>query len=443
MRLAIRILLSVSLIASFGASFIWLPGLVTPLSFETKEPVSVGVEPSALEITCPGSFVQSGGVDGTDLGAIERIGSAELAFHSNGVLDSEPNLEFSSAQTLVTQGVNQSTDLLSANQLQGISRERAKGLMALDCSQPIVSGWFINGEAGVGRESILILSNPAPTEVTIEANFYAPSGLVQDRFTLAVGEVKLVSLAKYVLADDNFAIYFETDGVGVSAALQNRNTTGLTPLGVELVAPIPAAQNSILLPGLSDLAPGFVAPELVVFNPQQDSEDIQIFGTTSAGRQLLQEQSVGAGQILKLEIEIPEAVNGLVLIGSGEIVAGIKSPSLTPVLDFAWLLPANTFDQVAVIPNPRNGSTLNIMNPGESPISVSVGQGGNYSSLAIEAYGSLSIEVEQGEVNLQSAGAFAATLSLFGTSGYSVITPGQNSNYASTFQVLVSSGRGE
>ena len=443
MKFVVRILFATTLLASFGLAFVFLPGLVTAEELDGKELLTVDVEPRALQITCPGAFVQSGGSDGTQLGLIERFGLATLNAHVNGALSPMPSEEFVDPQNLEIFGQDQSTDLLSANQFQGLSLERAKGLIGLDCSQPLVSGWFINGEAGVGRDSILILSNPARTDVTVDVTFYAPSGVVSDRFTLAPGEFKLVTLAKYVLADDSFAIYFQSDGVGIAASLQNRNTLGLTPQGLEMVSAIPVAESSILIPGVTELALGFQSPQLVIFNPEKIATEVEIFGTGDSGRYLLETLLVEAGSIRVLDLEVPVDINGIALEATSKIIAGIKSPNLDPVLDFAWLLPASIFDYLAVIPNPFGGSVLNISNPSDSMISISIGNSGTYKSISVTPFGSVSIGVEAGDLSLQSAGKFAATLSLFGDSGYSVITPGKNSNSGSERRVLVTSGRGE
>jgi hypothetical protein len=443
MRLALRILLALALVGSIGVANFFLPSLMGSVVSAPAIVSNVSVDPAPLSITCPGAFVEAGGKDGTDLGLVQRIGEASAVAHFDKPLLSPLENQFIESQDLKIEGEIQSTSLLSANQYQGVSRERAAGLSALDCSENLVSGWFINGEAGVGRESILVLSNPSPTEVNLTVSFFAPSGNVSDRFSLAVGESKLVTLAKYVLADDAFAVYFETDGVKVAASLQNRNIVGLTPQGIELVAPVPALSTSIVIPGVGDFAPGFKTPELRVFNPGTTISTVRVYGLGSEGRVLLQSLEIPASSLSALNLDITEPISGIALEADAEILAGIKSTSLDPVLDFAWLLPASRFEGLAVIPNNLSGSLLNIANPTDSSISVSVGRAGSYQSLVIGAFGSISLPVKPGDLDLQSSVSFFATLSLFTNSGYSVITPGTNSNSKQEVAISVSSGRGE
>ena len=436
MKVFLRALYLVVFLTTLVVSQQLLPALVAPQKAPTPEAIEVSVEPATLEVVCPGDFVQLGGSDGTELGDIERIGNSEILSHfgSTGyqVEESENAGEFTK---FFVDGLEQSRDLLSAIQVQALDLPRAQGYMALDCGMPLSSGWFISGEASVGTESILLVANQNSVEASVGFFIYAPSGTAEDRITLAPGEARAIPLAKYVVGDESYSLRFESYSAGISVAMQNRNTSGLTATGVELVAPILEPSSSIWLPGVVDHSAGFSSPILRVFNPSAEIASFSVSAITASGTFVLSEFELESLSIFSSELELPQGMLGLKIESNVGIVAGVKNFSLLPTMDFGWILPVTEFDSLAVLQNPVSGSSLNLSNSGAEEISVTVKSEAGYQSLLVLAGGISSITVGEGEIVLQSGSPFGANLSVFGEAGYSVLTPRENKNLGSDLAI--------
>lgn len=73
MKILLR-LIAVLAIAGAMAALYFLPPVNAPTEV-TASSQRIGVEPLPLQAACPGPLVEVGGVQGTDLGAIARLGS--------------------------------------------------------------------------------------------------------------------------------------------------------------------------------------------------------------------------------------------------------------------------------------------------------------------------------------------------------------------------------
>ena len=438
MKLFLKILIAILLPSAISASFIFLPPLVLTKSLATPESTQVSVDPATLEIVCPGAFVQLGGQDGTDLGLIERVGDPKIIVHSSqgevvDVSGSAPG-DFSK---FISEGTNQSSDLLSAIQYQVLDESRAKGLAATNCSVPQTSGWFVSGEASVGTESVLILANPNAVEAAIDLEIFAGSGNSQTRITLAASETRLVPLARFVVADAYFTLRYQSDSAGVSVVMQNRSTSGLTATGVELIAPILEPSKVIWIPGVQDLTGGFSIPILRIFNPAEVAANIRISEVSVVGATTQRMLEIAPGTIDSIELETSAGAVGLKLDSDVEVVAAVKNFSLNPVLDFAWALPVQELESIAFISNPFDGSTLNLLNPNAEEVSVTLKTSNGYQSISVAPEAMVKVEVPKGDILLQSGTTFSANLEIFGAGGYSVITLEKNQNLGSDIEVLL------
>lgn len=438
MRIALRILIALLVPGFVFASWIYVPQLYQSRTIAQSEAVETSVDPANLQLVCPGAFVQVGGSDGTDLGAIERLPSAIVNYHSTATsLLSEPESTLIDFGLFEAESSDQSTDLLNANQLQEVSTPRANGLSGIDCSMPKAAGWFVGAEASVGTESVLILSNPNPTEVTISLEFIAPSGTTQDQVTLASGETDLIPLAKYVVADEAFVVRFESNSSGISAALQSRNTSGLTATGVELSGAIAEPLLQSFFPGVKDLTGGYQLPILRVFNPSDVKTSIEVFAQGAGAETSLGTHQLEAGEIASIELEVPINATGVAVISAQPVVAAVKNFVVQPKLDFAWILPAQEFSELAVIASPSENSIISLANPNSSPVNVTIQAGQVYQTFELGAGMMLDAEVPKGSARILSNGKFIANLSVFTQAGYSVLTPGNNQNLGSNLKILV------
>ena len=398
---------------------------------------SISVEPLPLTISCPGAWVEVAGEAGTDIGLVERIGQAAVSSYvGEGELESAPEILFQQSQHLRVSGPNQSTDLLSALQAQLVDRQRASGLAAAFCAQPITSGWFVNGQAGVGKESVLILANPNAVDTQVLIEYYLPGGVTTERVAIAAGEERLASLAVSANLESTFALRIESLGAPVSVAVQNRYSRGLTPLGVNLSTKLSQPATEQWLLPITALAEGYEQPTLRIYNPGSETEVIAtIFGT--AGVEVIRE-FVAAESFAEVAISIQGEASAIQVQSEEPVLAGVLNPSLDP-LDRSWILPADSFTQVR-IPLSVYDSSLFVNNPNATAITITVlvedGVYQNYQTLELAPFTMESFPLSGDSVRIESASLFQAAVQIL-DQGYAVILPSENQNLGDEIEVLV------
>jgi hypothetical protein len=398
---------------------------------------SISVEPLPLTISCPGSWVEVAGEAGTDIGLVERIGQAAVSSYVGaGELETAPEILFQQSQHLSVSGPNQSTELLSALQAQLVDRQRASGLAAASCAQPTTSGWFVSGQAGVGKESVLILANPNAVDTQVLIEYHLPGGVTNERVAIAAGEERLASLAVSANLESTFALRIESLGAPVSVAVQNRYSRGLTPLGVNLSTKLSQPATEQWLLPITALAEGYEQPTLRIYNPGSETEIIAtIFGT--AGVEVIRE-FVASESFAEVAISIQGEASAIQVQSEEPVLAGVLNPSLDP-LDRSWILPADSFTQVR-IPLSVYDSSLFVNNPNATAITITVlvedGVYQNYQTLELAPFTMESFPLSGDSVRIESASLFQAALQIL-DQGYAVILPSENQNLGDEIEVLV------
>lgn len=305
------------------------------------EPVAVGsefavsVEPLPLTIACPGAFVEVAGRSGTEIGKIERVGSSNIKVRS-AIEAPYPN----SAESFVglsAEGELQSTELLSAIQYQVVDQPRARGLLAGYCEQPKTNGWFVSGDGGGGKESVLIAANPnnVDTQLLVEVHFGGK--VITERFVIGPQGEQLISLAALVGVEPSYAIYFESGGAGLVVAMQHRYSDGLTTLGVSLDTAVRQASDSLWLGPVRILAQGYERPRLRLFAPLGDAT-VSVTYHSAATVISAVEFSLASGELFELEPELASNDYVIEIQSTQPVLASVLNPSLTP-LDYQWISP--------------------------------------------------------------------------------------------------------
>ena len=400
-------------------------------------PLSASTTPLPLSIFCPGPVAELGGQDGTELGSLELVGSANVFSHiGDGVLAGEMPDQIETGVPLSLSSKDQTTNALSAIQTQTVKRDRMAGLAAIYCAEPVAKGYFISGMASVGDQTILHLANPNSTEAQVTLNVISKAGETQKLVTLAADEQVQISLAALAENEAIFAIEFFSNGPAISASLQNRSVSGLAATGLEMVAATNLAASSFI-PGLEVFDNGFEEPRLRVLNPSDSEISVRVtlhgIGVNSDVFELV----VPARQLIEQPIDLGVGDYLVELSSDSEFASAIWSQRIGEVLDFAWLSPAESFSDSLSLPVPQLQSELVLANPTEDPINVSVLTSGQYQSVTIASKSQIRLEAGVPEVKVQSANSFMATLQIISESGYSVITPKENINLGSDLQILV------
>lgn len=399
---------------------------------------SVSVEPLPLQVFCPGAFVEVGGSSGVELGSISRISEALISSYvSAQQLIGEVPISSEQGVGVIAADAEQSTNLLSLLQVQSVDRERASGLAATYCQQPAASGWLINGSAVVGSESVLIAANPSEIEALVEIFVYLPGSVVTDRFALAPFEQKLISTSGYANGEAAFAMFFQSSGPALSMALQNRQTRGLTPTGIEIESLTRDPATEHVFAGFRPLTAGFENPSMRVFNPGAEVAEVIVSAFGEQNVELFR-ANVQPGDFAELELLVEEGYQLVTLSSNQPVLSAIKNSSIDPVLDFAWVQPAELFTSLS-LPLTRYQNRLVVANPQASAMEVTLEilGSGSLQSLVIPAFKSVAILVRGDAVKLNSNLEFAVALEVLDRAGYSVIHPTQSRNLGQDLSIRV------
>ena len=401
---------------------------------------SVSVEPLPLQVFCPGAFVEVGGPSGVELGSVLRFGEALISSQvSAEQLIGEIPIRSEQGVGLMAADALQSTNLLSLLQVQAVDRERAIGLAASYCQKPRSSGWLINGSAVVGSESVLIAANPGEIEAIVELEVHLPGGVVSDRFALAPFEQKLISTAGYANGEQAFAIFFKSSGPALSMALQNRQTRGLTPTGIEIepLSADPATEH--VFTGLRPLTAGFENPSMRIYNPGATATEVIVTAFTGESVELFR-ANVQPGNFAEIELLVQDGFALITLLSEQPVLAAIKNSSIEPVLDFAWVQPAQKFTSVS-LPLSSYQNTLVISNPQALPVEITLetfsSGRSSVQNLVIAPFDSLGLPVRGSGVRLDSDLEFVVALEILDKFGYSLIHPTESRNLGLDLSIQV------
>ena len=338
---------------------------------------------------------------------------------------------------LVAEGNDQSTALLSASQAQFVDRERATGLSATFCEQPATTGWFVSGQSSVGAETVLLLQNPNAIDTQLVLNLHLPGGITQERLTLGAGQERLIGMAPLAGLAPIYAIEFESLGTPIVAAIQQRFSRGLTPLGVSTSMAAASLTTDQWITPVAVMAEGYQAPLLRLYAPQGRAEVIiTAFSAESSEiiRQVVSEQS-----FVEIPLALPNGLYALKLQSDQPVLAGVLNPSLEP-LDHAWLAPAEALADVT-LGIPSYATDLVITNPNAVAISATVevmqGQRRSIQSVQVKPLSVVSVPVTGRSVTVSSASAIYTALQIRDPLGYAVIIPSENQNAGSQMEIIV------
>lgn len=425
MNFLTRALASLILTGSLAAIYL-LPATQT-LPEVMVESEIVGVEPLPLQASCPGPLVEVGGVQGTDLGEVSRIGNPLVSVHGAKL---DPDQAWARFEV---SGTPQSTDLLSANQIQSVDRPRVRGLAAANCSQPNNFGYFVSGNSGPGNESILILGNPNQVEVLVVLELTLESEIITERITVAAGEQKEVSLVALSGAESIFALSYQTSGLPVAAYMQHRTVNGLAATGVDLVA-AQLPRTIGVLPGIEVVTEGFAPAQLRIFNPSLEQAEVVLQLKDSEQFEMIR-VLVPAGAIMTQEVSLAAGDNLVFFESDQPIVLALKNQILDEGLDFSWMIPTDGFSEPLRIVVSRT-STLFVANPAVENLRIEIA-GPTVQSMTIAGRSQTGIPLTPGSYLISGNLEFHALLSIKNSTGYTTIAPTQMRNSGEQLQVLV------
>lgn len=138
-----------------------------------------------------------------------------------------------------------------------------KGLAAATCQAPSNEMWLSGASTTVGRTAVLMVSNSSASPATVSFELFSPAGPVQAAgskgLVIPAGTVRSVVLAGLAPDQELLSVHLKSTGGAVSAVVQQSVLRGLTPGGVDYLAPVQAPSSTLVVPGVRVQAPATAA----------------------------------------------------------------------------------------------------------------------------------------------------------------------------------------
>lgn len=435
MKNLFRVLLSLAVLVTVPLTLLFADLRISDLESQPPRTYEASVAPKPLKVFCPGGTVRTGGANGTEPGVFEVISDATIGLNAPaGTVEGDASqISVGQSFTSLDQSEEQSTEVLSATQISVAKDSRIAGLAAINCSQPVSSGYFVNGKTTVGTESILIFSNPGDVESIVDIQLVLDSEN-RAQVVLPPGSQKYFNLSQIAPDSEAFLIHFQATGSGVSAALQQRTIDGLNPTGLDLsdssgqpdvrhIYPAIASVGTLITP-----EPQLAQSLLRVANPATVSTEVRVLLTsTSESKTVVFD--IEPQSIFEKNLELTEGIWSALVESDIPVFTAIKNSTFAQAIDFEWLLPVQELQGKLVL-QVRSAFSLQLFNAGDSSLDYTV----NGQPIRLAAKERLTIPISTGFVELRGSKIWAVA-SLLGQNGFGVIEPKENRNLGSNLQV--------
>lgn len=396
-----------------------------PMALVSTNPVESKVhEVSArdLQVTCTGPTFIPGGKNQTSVSSFKRSSTATSSL--SYAAPTQTSLKGYSTTPITGFGVRQDlfkrlgkytsytvldksgksaqgSALLTANQIQLAASKSIRGLLAAPCLRPQSEFWFVGGSTTIGREALLILTNPTSIDSTVDLEIFTENGTSNSAglsgIAVPANDTTVVPLSSFVLRAESIAVHVVSRGGSITALIQQKAVRGNSASGADYVAPAPKASTQAIIPGIlirgsADSAKfkaaadkySDVAQVLRVFVPGNKDASItfQVLGTTPDTFGTVLSVTAAAGKVTDFEIAgLADGDYFGILDSDVELQASVRlvrSKSIPGAYtDFSWLNAAEGFVTPRYVAVPKAGiSKVSVTNPGNAPTTISIKIGG-------------------------------------------------------------------
>lgn len=129
-----------------------------------------------------------------------------------------------------------------------------QGMAAAACQTPANELWIAGASTTVGRTAVLMVANSSASPATVSLELFSKEGLVQAAgskgLVVPSGTVKPVVLAGLAPGQETLGVRLKSTGGAVSAVIQQSVLRGLTPGGVDYLAPTQMPSTTLAIPGV-------------------------------------------------------------------------------------------------------------------------------------------------------------------------------------------------
>lgn len=171
-----------------------------------------------------------------------------------------------------------------------------QGTAVANCQRPSNDQWLAGASTTVGRTSVLVLSNASTTPATVSLELFGNEGQIQAPgsrgLLVAPGTTRSVVLAGLAPGEEQLSVHVRSTGGPVAAFIQQSVLRGLTPGGVDFIAPGAAPAVRQVMTGVDIQDPAGVAAltddsgygdagpalQITVPGPSDAVVDIKLYG---------------------------------------------------------------------------------------------------------------------------------------------------------------------
>jgi hypothetical protein len=269
-----------------------------------------------------------------------------------------------------------------------------QGSAASNCQQPANDLWLAGAATTVGRASVLVLSNASSTPATVSLELYGSKGQIQAPgsrgLLVAPGSSRSVVLAGLAPGEAQLSVHVRSAGGPVAAAIQQSVLRGLTPGGVDFIAPGTAPSSRQVMTGvdIQDAAgiaavrgrKGFddagPALQLTVPGPSDAVVEVKLFGRD--GQQALPAGGVvtaKAGAVTEVSLAgVPaghytvSASSDVSFVAAARVTRGLRNDQAS---DVAWAASGVRLGSQHVVPVPQGGERILVFGALENRATIS------------------------------------------------------------------------
>lgn len=253
-----------------------------------------------------------------------------------------------------------------------------QGLAAANCQQPSNDQWLAGASTTIGRTSVLVLTNVSATPATVSLELYGAAGQIQAPgsrgLLVAPGTSRPVVLAGLAPGEARLSVRVKSAGGPVAAVIQQSVLRGLTPGGVDFIAPGAAPAVRQVMTGIDIQDPtqsaaplgdagyedAVPALQLTVPGPADAVVEVRIYGRD--GQKNLPDGGVltaKAGAVTEIPLGgIPAghytvvASSDVSFVAATRITRGLTDNAAT---DVAWATSGTRLGSQHVVPVPQGG----------------------------------------------------------------------------------------
>ncbi|MBO1266509.1 DUF5719 family protein [Arthrobacter cavernae] len=253
-----------------------------------------------------------------------------------------------------------------------------RGEAATSCPQPGNDSWLLGASTALGRTAVLNISNASGTPATANLDIFGAKGQIQVAgargLLVPPGTTRSINLGGLAPGEAQLAVRLRSSGGPVAGTIQQSVLRGLTPGGIEFLAPGNAPSNVQVMSGVDIQDPAAVkalgvtsgfadaSPALQIAVPGAADAVVQlrVMGTNGE-RPLPNGGAVTAkgGSVTTIPLDgVPagnytvSASSDVAFVASARVTRGLKAEE---AVDFAWSPSAARLGSQHIVAVPREG----------------------------------------------------------------------------------------